>query len=56
MDWRGQTQEREVKLHFFSNMSAPRATLPMDWRGRKLEREVTLQLFGANSSSTVVRQ
>ena len=46
MDWRGRTQEREVKWHIFSHMSAPRATLTRDWRGRATEREVKLQLFG----------
>ena len=46
-DTSGRTQEREVKLHIFSNFSVSRATLTRVWRGQATEREVKLHIFGA---------
>ena len=46
MDWRGRTQEREVKLHLFPTGRRDVSKITMDWRGRATEREVNLHIFG----------
>ena len=50
MDWRGRTQEREVKLHLFPTVRRDVSKITMDWRGRATEREVKLHIFGVTRS------
>ena len=49
-DSRGQTHEREVKLHLFRTVWHDVSKITMDWRGRATDREVKLHILADTSN------